>query len=284
MRVFWSSLLSVGCALALSGASTSIGVVRSYGEFKVDGAAVRGNSTLLTGDVVESATMNATANVGNAELTLLPASRVTVYKDHTTLQKGTTLLRGASHSVEAGTLRVVPSEAHSLVTVGYSDKKVISISTHAGAAEVFTSNGQLLASLNPGGALAFEPGTGTGAGASASGARQAGANAPVQLHGTLTAKDGKYFVTMDGKLYEVTSSTINLGSYVGKVIDATASIVSVTPDLTVVAINTVTAAAAAAGAGLTAATVVVIVGAATAGVLGGLAASGSFSGSNASTP
>ncbi len=226
--------------------------------------------------------MNATANVGNAEVTLLPASRVTVYKDHTTLQKGTTMLRGASHSVEAGTLRVVPSEAHSLVTVGYNDKKVITISTHAGAAEVFTSNGQLLASLNPGGALAFEPGT--GAGASTSGGRQAGANAPVQLHGTLTAKDGKYFVMMDGKLYQVTSSTINLASYVGKVVDATASVVSVTPDLTVVAINTVTAAAAAAGAGLSAMGVVVILGAATAGVLGGLAASGSFGGSNASTP
>ena len=282
MRVLWSSFLIFGCALALSGASTSIGVVRSYGEFKVDGAAVRGNSTLLTGDVVESATMNATANVGNAEVTLLPASRVTVYKDHTTLQKGTTMLRGASHSVEAGSLRVVPSEAHSLVTVGYNDKKVITISTHAGAAEVFTSNGQLLASLNPGGALAFEPGTGTGA--RDSGARQAGANPPVQLHGTLTAKDGKYFVMMDGKLYEVTSSTIKLSSYVGKVIDATASIVSVTPDLTVVAINTVTAAAAAAGAGLSAVAIVVIVGAGTAAVLGGLAASGSFSGSNASTP
>lgn len=282
MRVLWSSFLIIGCALALSGASTSIGVVRSYGEFKVDGAAVRGNSTLLTGDVVESTTMNATANVGNAEVTLLPASRVTVYKDHTTLQTGTTMLRGTSHSVEAGTLRVVPSEAHSLVTVGYNDKKVISISTHAGAAEVFTSNGQLLASLNSGGALAFEPGT--GAGSSASGARQAAANAPVQLHGTVTAKDGKYFVLMDGKLYEVTSSTIKLSSYLGKVIDATASIVSVTPDLTVVAVNTVTSAAAAAGAGLSAATIIVIVGAATAGIVGGLAASGSFSGSNASVP
>lgn len=282
MRVFWSSFLIAGCALALSGASTSIGVVRSYGDFKVDGAAVRGNSTLLTGDVIESMTMNTTAKLGKAEVTLLPDSRVTVYKDHTTLQKGTTLLRGTSHSMEAGTLRIVPSEEHSLVQVGYSDKKVISISTHAGAAEVFTSKGELLASLNPGGALAFEPGPGTGAGAS--GARQAGANAPIQLHGTLTTKDGKYFVVMDGKLYQVTSSTINLSSYVGKVIDATASIVSVTPDLTVVAINTVTAAAAAAGAGLSTATILVIVGAGSAGIVGGLAAAGTFDSGNASTP
>ena len=283
MRAFWSSVFIVGCALALSGASTSIGVVRSYGEFKVDGAAIRGNSTLLTGDVVESTTMNATATVGKAEVTLLPSSRVTVYKDHTTLQQGSTLLRGTSHAVEAGNLRVVPNQDHALVQVGYNDKKVITVSTHAGAAEVFTSSGQLLASLNPGGALSFEPATGGGASAS-SGARQTGANSSVQLHGTITTKDGNYFLVMDGKTYRLTSTSIDLAKWVGKVVDTTASIVSTSGDITVVSTGAITSSSAAAGAGLTTGTVLVIVGEATAGVLGGLAASGSFSGNNASTP
>jgi hypothetical protein len=210
MRILLGSFMVAGCALALSGASTSIGVVRSYGEFKVDGATVRGNSTLLAGDTLESTTMSTTANVGKAELTLLPASRVTVYKDHTTLQKGTTTVRGASHALEAGTFRVVPATAHSLFEVGYSDHKVITISAHAGAADVFSNSGQLLASLNPGGVLSFEPSSGSGTNSASFG--QASANTSVQLHGTLTSTGGRYFLTEGGKTYEITSSAVNLAN------------------------------------------------------------------------
>ena len=282
MRLVWYPFIVAGCALALSGASTSIGVVRSYGEFTVDGAAVHGNSTLVAGNVVETTATSTTANVGKAEVTLLPASRATVYKDRTTLQKGTTTVRGASLAVEAGALRVVPSEARSFVEVGYSDRKVITISARAGAAEVFTTSGQLLASLNPGGAIAFEPASGTGAGASAAG--QAGADTALQLHGKLTFVDGKYYVSMGGKLYQLTSSTLDLAKYVGQVVDATASIISTTGSTTVVAVSAVSAASVAAGAGLSKTAVLVIVGAATAGTLGGLAATGSFSGHSASVP
>lgn len=284
MRIFWCSFLVAGFALASSGASTSIGVVRSYGEFKVDGATVRGNGTLLSGDILESTNMSTTANVGKAEVTLLPASRVAVYKDHTTLQMGTTIVRGASQAVEAGILRVVPSEAHSLVEVGYNQQKVITISAHAGGADVFTASGTLLASLNPGGVLAFEPSSGNGTNASTSG--QASANTSIEIDGTLTVDDGKYYLTMRGKRYEVTSSTINLAKYVGKVIDATASVISVTPELTIVAVNTVTVAAVAAGVGLSTGLIVgMVVGVAAAATVGGLAAAGSFSsGPIASTP
>lgn len=286
MRILFGSFMVAGCALALSGASTSIGVVRSYGEFKVDGATVRGNGTLLAGDTLESTTMSTTANVGKAELTLFPASRVAVYKDHTIVQRGTTTVRGSSHALEAGTLRVVPTSAHSLVEVGYSDRKVVTISAHAGAADVFTSSGQLMASLNAGGVLAFEPSSGNAPSPSA-GLGQAGAETSVQLHGILTkGSDGKYFVTMGNKTYELTSTTIDLSKYVGKLIEGTASVVKVvTPELTVVAINTVTVGAVAAGAGLSAGLVVAVVaGIATAGTVGGLAAAGTFSSGTASVP
>jgi hypothetical protein len=72
---------------SLSGAPSSIGIVRSYGEFRVDGAAIRGNSTLMAGDVVETMAMNTTINLGATEVTLLPESRAALYADHTTLQR-----------------------------------------------------------------------------------------------------------------------------------------------------------------------------------------------------
>jgi hypothetical protein len=225
--------------------------------------------------------MSTTANVGKAEVTLLPDSRVTVYKDHTTLQKGTTTVRGASHALEAGTLRVVPAVAHSLIEVGYSDRKVVTISAHAGGADVFTTSGELLASLNPGGVLAFEPSSGSGTNSSALG--QASANTALQLHGTLTFTGGKYFVTMGGKIYQITSSSFNLANYVGKIIDAEVSIVNVEGNVTVVTASVVTVVSQ--SGHVSGVIVGVAIGVAVAATIGGLAAAGTFSsGPSSSTP
>jgi hypothetical protein len=170
------------------------------------------------------------------------------------------------------------------VEVGYSDRKVITISAHAGAADVFTTSGQLLASLNAGGVLAFEPSSGNGHSPS-SGLGQGQAETSVQLNGTLTSSEGKYYLTQGGKRYQVTSSTIDLSKYVGKVVEGSASIVSTTADVTVVAINTVTVAAVAAGAGLSTGLIVAVAaGIGAAGVVGGLAASGAIGSGSSSTP
>ena len=281
MRTFWCAFLIAGCMLSLSGAPSSIGIVRSYGEFRVDGAAVRGNSTLMAGDVVETMATNTTINLGATEVTLLPESRAALYSDHTTLQRGTSLVRGASsHALEAGSLRIFATSPHSLVEVGYSDQKLITISAHAGAANVFASSGELLASLNPGASLAFEPASGaSGLGSG----RQATANTGVTLKGKLTKKNGAYFlVSDDGKTYEITSSTVNLDQYVGKVISAAGSIVNSSGGVTVITVGSVVVETGSKLAGGMLA--VVVVGGAAVGTVIGLAAAGTFSGTSASTP
>ena len=279
MRILWCAFLIAGCMLSVSSAPSSIGIVRSYGEFRVDGAAVRGNSTLMAGDVVETMAMNTTINLGGTEVTLLPESRAALYTDHTTLQRGSTLLRGASsHALEAGNLRVVATSAHSLLEVGYSDRKLITISSHAGAANVFTSSGELLASLNPGGSLAFEPASN----ARGAGSGQATANTGVNLKGKLTKKNGAFFlVSDDGKTYEITSTTLNLDQYVGKIISVAGSVVTSAAGVTTVAAASVTAAGVATGVGLsTAAITGVVVGISAAATIGGLAAAGAFDSSS----
>ena len=282
MRTFLYALLIAGCIFSLSAAPSSIGIVRSYGEFRVDGAAVRGNSTLMPGDVVETMAMNTTINLGATEVTLLPESRAALYTDHTTLQRGTSLLRGASsHSLEAGNLRIVPTSAHSLVEVGYSDRKLITISAHAGVADVFTSSGELLASLNPGSALAFEPTSGT----SGSTAGQASANAGLTVIGKLIKIDGKYYVTDHGKRYRIVGAMLDLDQYVGKVISVTGSVASEAGGVTVVTVATVSVVAVAAGAGLSAGVLTAIVVGVGVGVtLGGLGVAGTFSGGHPASP
>lgn len=281
MRILGCAILIAGCIFSASAGPSSIGIVRSYGEFRVDGAAVRGNSTLIAGDVVETMAMNTTINLGATEVTLLPESRAALYSNHTTLQRGTTLLRGAStHTLEAGNLRVVPTSEHSLVEVGYSDRKLVTISAHAGAANVFSTSGELLASVNPGGSLSFEP----AAGGSGLGSGQATATTGLTLEGKLTKRGGKYFMSSGGKTYEITSTTVDLNQYVGKVVTATGSVASSTGGVAVVTASSVTAAAAVAGAGFsTVAVVAVGLGVAAAASVGGLAAAGTFSGSSPSS-
>jgi hypothetical protein len=275
VKALWYTFLIAGCMFSASGASSSIGIVRSYGEFRVDGAAVRGNSTLMAGDVVETMAMNTTINLGATEVTLLPESRAALYTDHTTLQRGTTLLRGASsHALEAGNLRIVGTSPYSLVQVGYSDRKLITVSAHAGAADVFTSSGELLASLNPGSGLSFEPTSGSGN----SGSGQASANAGVSLTGKLTVSNGKFFLTEGGKTYEITSPSVDLTQYVGKKVTVTGAVVSSAGGVTVVAAGSIVAA----GSPLAAGVVVIIIGGAAALTVGGLAAAGTFSGTSAS--
>jgi hypothetical protein len=116
------------------------------------------------------------------------------------------------------------------------------------------------------------------------GSGQATASTAVTLEGKLTKRDGKYYMTSDGKSYEITSSTVNLDQYVNKVVTTTGSVASSTGGVTVVTASSVTVGAAVAGAGFaTAATVAVVLGVAAAATVGGLAAAGTFSGSSPSS-
>jgi len=109
MRIVAYVFLIAACLLPLCAAPAAIGIVRSYGEFRLDGAPVRGNGTLMSGDVVESMNMNTTVSLGPTDVILMPESRATLYADHTTLLRGSTLQRGvSSRALEAGNLRIVP--------------------------------------------------------------------------------------------------------------------------------------------------------------------------------
>lgn len=57
-------ILISGCLQVMIGAPREIGTVRSLGEFRVDGAAIRGNGTLFDGDVIETAFMRSSSDSG----------------------------------------------------------------------------------------------------------------------------------------------------------------------------------------------------------------------------
>jgi hypothetical protein len=299
------SLLVTGSLLSVSAASPSIGFVKSAGEFRVDGSAVRGNGTVFEGALVETSTARSIIQLAGVQITLAPDSRVRVYRDRTVLEKGSSLVKdGARHVVEAATLRIAPAARGSVVQIEITGPSHVTVATSGGAAEVRNSSGVLTASLRPGMALAFDP--------------QAAAAAAVKMTGVIESRSGAYFLTD-----ETTKVTIqvlegaDISKYVGNKVEITGSsipganpVAGASQLVRAVTIKPVggkgkagaaaafgaggaaagtgagtaagTAAAAGAGtaaaAGLSGAAVGAIVGGvAVAGTVGGLAAAGSFS-------
>jgi hypothetical protein len=281
MFKYVTCLFVAGSLLFLSAASTSIGVVKSTGDFRVDGSAVHGNGTVFDGNVIETSTARSVIQLANAEITLAPQSRARVYRDRTVLEKGSGFVKdGARHLIEAATLRIVPSVRDSVVQIEITSPSYVTVATRGGAAEVRNSSGVLTASLRSGMALAFNP--------------QAAAAAAVKVTGVIELRDGAYFLTDETtKVMIQLRDSPDVVKYVGVECDVTGSSIpgasavagasQVVNPITVIPVKKRKAGAALPGAaattGLSGAAIAAIVGGvAVGGTLVGLAAAGTFSG------
>lgn len=290
MLKFICSLIVGASLLVLVAAPVSIGTVKSAGDFRVDGSAIHGNGTVFDGNLIETAAVRTVVQLSGAEVTLLPDSRAKVYRDRIALEKGSTLLRGdANHAVEAVSLRIAPTSKDSVVQIELGAPGSVSVAARSGDASVRNSSGVLVASLRAGMALAFTP--------------QSGAATQVKMSGVLESSNGKYFLTDAATKVKVELvGSPDLAKFVGKRVDVAGSsmpgVQAAAGASQVVTVVTITAAsnnkkaaaaagAAGAGAGAGAAaagmavgtTVAIVGGVAVAGTVIGLAASGTFSGS-----
>jgi hypothetical protein len=243
-----------GCIFSLSAASPSIGVIRSSGEFRVDGAAVRGNATLFEGSLVETAGARSMIRIDGAQITLLPQSRVTVFRDH----------------VQAGALRISSSAKGSVVEVQTAQSGRVDIAAATGVAEVRDSAGTLVAVVRPGLALDLNP-------------PQGGATSAFQATGVLESRNGKFYLTDSTTHVTVELQGTDLAKYVGKTVEVTGSTIPGAPVATgvsqvvqVVTINPVTRTHHGLSNGAKGA---IIGGVVVGGTVGGLAAAGTFSSS-----
>src|ERR1035438_4942983 len=166
MRSFLS-LMTSGCLLFLMAAPPSIGVVRSSGDFQVDGATVSGNATLFEGSTVQTAATRSKIQLSSgAAIVLAPNSRAQVYKDH----------------FEAATLRISPTDTHTIAQIVSQDSSHVSISAVQGLVDVRNGAGVLVATVRPGLALAFSTQAG-------------GAATATKMSGCLGMKNGHYVMT-----------------------------------------------------------------------------------------
>ena len=292
------SLFLAGCSSVALAASPSIGFVKSTGEFRVDGSAIRGNSTLFDGSLVETTAARSVLQISDVQITLAPESRARVFRDRTVIEKGSGVVRDSSgHVLEARTLRITPASRDSVVQVDVAAPRGVSLVASVGSAQVRNSAGVLVASLRPGVALALDP--------------QAASPTSMKLTGVVVARDGHYFLTDSTANVTVELEGPDVPNYVGKCVDLTgASVPGATPATgatqlvhpssikTSKSCKAAAAAAGAAGAGAGAAaagtgvgaglsagaTAAIIGGVAVGGTLIGLVAAGTFSGESSASP
>jgi len=205
-------LLLAGSLLVVSAAS-SIGLVKSTGEFRVDGAAVRGNGTVFEGNLIETTSARSVIRLGDTEITLAPESRARFYRDRTVLEKGSGFVKdGARYVIEADTLRIVPSARDSVVQIAIASPSHVTVATRGGGAEVRNSSGVLTANLLPDMALAFDP--------------QAAADTAVTMTGVIKEENGAYFLTDETTKVKVqlqAGADPDVSKYVGKKVEITGS-------------------------------------------------------------
>jgi hypothetical protein len=271
-----SVLLASGCLFVATAASPSIGFVKSSGTFRVDGSTIRGNSSLVEGNVVETTEARSVLQIGSVQIALLPDSRAQVYRDHALFERGSGVARGADkYMIETAVVRVAPATKDSVVQVELRGAAGVAVSAQNGAASVSNAAGVLLASLRPGETLAFEP--------------QAGAAEAVHISGVIAQKGGKFFLTDATTHVAVELQGPDLSKYVGRKVEVAGSLIpgataapGASQVVRVVSVNLLPSAGAVAKGGLSGRAVGVIVGGvAVGGTVAGLGAAGTFSGGSA---
>ena len=149
------SLFTCGCLVSVAASPSSIGFVVTSGQVQVDGAAVRGNSTLFQGNVVRAGdTASDLMFPGGSNLLLQPGSTVTVFRDYGVLEHGAVIQRG-HQTLRADGLRISSLSPQGAVLVDVQDKSHLRVTAQNGPAEVRNPAGLLVARLEPGRALSF---------------------------------------------------------------------------------------------------------------------------------
>ena len=174
-------LLAIG-TMAMLSAAGAIGMAVADGSFTVDHSAVHSNGTLFDGSVVETAKTSSHLQLnGGTQIRLAGESRVKVYERRLVLEQGLGEMEAATgFEVEAKSLHISAMPG-SLARVKIENGRNVLVSAVRGALRVTNAGGVLVARMETGNNMVFEP-------------QAAGAAAPTHASGCLLEKGGKFLL------------------------------------------------------------------------------------------
>jgi hypothetical protein len=190
-------ILAANLSLGMA-AAPAVGVVTARGSFTIDDSRIAGNATLFEGSRIVTGTAPSQLQLNNgASMQLAAESSGIVYRDRLVLESGSG--RFDNHGVEALSLRIRPEGAAevSVRNSGLDGAGLVEVAALNGPVRVTTANGVLLANLQTGRKLAFQPAA-------------AAPDAPTTLTGCLESAGGKFLLTDESSLvrFEVAGSGV----------------------------------------------------------------------------
>ncbi len=174
-----SILLTLGVSAILA-AGTAIGLAVADGSFQVDRAQVWGSSSLFEGSTVETTLTASQIQVnGGVDVRLAADSRVKVFRQKMVLEQGFTQIQAATgYAVEARSLTIATGTRETVARIKLDGARKVTVAALGGPVEVRNGGGLLVARVETGRSLDFEPQTD-------------GAAAPTRVSGCLLEKAGK---------------------------------------------------------------------------------------------
>jgi hypothetical protein len=282
-------LMSFCAAAASFAASSAIGLVVANGSFQLDRSSVRGSATLFDGNVIETNISSSQLHLNHGvSLRLAAESRARVYESRLVLEKGIGQLESTHYRIEAASLQVEADKPGATARVQLTGPKRVVVAARDGEVRVSNSDGVLIARLDSGREMAFEP-------------QESGAAAPTKVSGILALKDGKFIVVDRTTNVTMQLQGTGLEGEVGNLVEITGTVDPAAPTVTgasqiidVTSIKRLTkraraaggagAGGAAAGGLSTGAIVAIVGGVAAAGTVIGLAAARDLPGQGSSQP
>ena len=176
-------LLAAGAVSYLAASGPAIGMAVADGSFHVDHSRVWGNATLFDGSVVETGqALSRLKFAAGARMSLASESRATVHQGRLVLESGAGQLESApGFEVESRTLRISAAEPGTVARIRLGDEPKVVVEALRGSVRVTNSAGLLVASVEAGKSIDFEP-------------QAAGASAPTRAAGCLLSKGGRFVI------------------------------------------------------------------------------------------
>ncbi|GEM_PF-1738100 len=160
-------LLALTVALTMgqtyAAAPSAVGLAMAKSSIRIDTSNVAGNATLLSGNVVESVGGTSELHLRGGSLVMDTNARVKVFENRAELQSGKIQMQGSQLEAGSGQIRVIADPGAEAILERKNSSVVVG--SLRGAVRVVNREGVLLASLNPGNALAFDAEDQGGAGA-----------------------------------------------------------------------------------------------------------------------
>jgi hypothetical protein len=287
-------LLTLGAVGTCFAASPAIGLVVANGSFQLDHSSVRGSATLFDGNVIETNVSSSQLQLNNGvTLRLAAQTRARVYETRLVLEKGIGQLESTKYRIEAASLHVEADKPGATARVQMRGPNRVVVAARDGSVHVSNSDGVLIARLNSGHEMTFEP-------------QESGI--ATKVSGILAIKGGKFIVVDRTTNVTMQVQGTGLEAEVGNLVEITGTVDAEKPTvpgasqvIDVTSVRRLTkskreaaaAGAGAAGAGTagaaagglsTGAIVAIVGGVAAAGTVGGLAIAHDLPGQGSSQP